>query len=261
VENRPGAGGNLGSELVARAPADGYTLVLASVGTHAINSSLYRQMPYDPVKDFTPIARFATVPTVLVIDPKLPAKSVGELIGLAKSRPGRLNYASAGVGTTQHLAGEMLNQRAGIDAVHVPYKGGSQAVADLVGGQVNFMFPNIPVALSYIQSGKLKALAVASDSRSPALPDVPTMAEAAGLRDFDVSTWFGLLGPADMPPEITSKLNAVMSRIVDRDDVKAQLRAQGAVALKGSPAEFGTFIAAELGKWAGVVKSARIEAQ
>jgi tripartite-type tricarboxylate transporter receptor subunit TctC len=261
VDNRPGAGGNVGSGLVAKAPADGYTLVLASVGTHAINSSLYRSMPYDPVKDFTAIAEFATVPTVLVVNPKVKANSVRELIELARAHPGELNYASAGIGTTQHLAGEMFNEAAGIRTVHVPYKGGAQAIADLVGGQVAFMFPNIPVAYSQIKAGRLKALAIASPKRSPALPEVPTLAEAAGLKDFDVSTWFGLLGPAGLPEFIVEKLNHAVNKAVASESVKAQLQAQGAVPLQSSPKAFADFIGTEVQKWAGVVSRAGIEAE
>lgn len=261
IDNRPGAGGNVGSDLVAKAPPDGYTLVLASVGTHAINSSLYRTMPYDPVKDFTPIAGFATVPTVLVVDARSKVHSVRELIDLAKAEPGRLNYASAGIGTTQHLAGEMLNERTGIDTVHVPYKGGAQAVTDLLSGQVTFMFPNIPVAYSYIKSGRLRALAIASDRRSPALADVPTMSEAAGLTDFEVSTWFGLLAPAGLAEPIATKLNDVVNRVVMRRGVAEKLQEQGAVPLQSTPKAFGEFVSAEVRKWAAVVKRAGIEPQ
>ncbi len=259
IENKPGAGGNVGSDYVAKSAPDGYTLILASVGTHAINSSLYPNMPYDPVRDFTPVALFATVPTVLVVNPKVKATTVRELIALAKARPGELNYASAGVGTTQQLAGELLKEHAGIDVVHVPYKGGAQAVTDLLGGQVAFMFPNIPVAYSHIKSGTLRALAVASSKRSPALPDTPTMNEAAGFKDFDVSTWFGVLGPANMPAAVTSRLNAALSKIVVSADVKAKFELQGAEPLSGTPEQFGTYIRDEVAKWGRVVKKANIK--
>jgi tripartite-type tricarboxylate transporter receptor subunit TctC len=259
VENKPGAGGNIGSDYVAKAPADGYTLILASVGTHAINSSLYAKMPYDPVKDFTPVALFATVPTVLVVNPKIPVDSVRDLITLARKRPGELNFASAGVGTTQQLAGEMLRERAGVNVVHVPYKGGAQAVTDLLGGQVTFMFPNIPVAYAHIKAGKLKALAVASNKRSPALPDVPTMAEAAGLEGFDVSTWFGVLGPAGMPASATNTLNRAITKQVMKAEIRSKFELQGAEPLTSTPDQFGAYIRDEVGKWARVVKTAGIK--
>ena len=259
IDNKPGAGGNIGSDFVAKAPADGYTLVLASVGTHAINSSLYAKMPYDPVKDFTPVALFATVPTVLVVSPTIPVDSARDLIALARKNPGTLNFASAGVGTTQHLAGEMLRERTGINVVHVPYKGGAQAVSDLLGGQVTFMFPNIPVAYAHIKAGKLKALAIASNKRSPALPDVPTMAEAAGLEGFDVSTWFGVLGPAGMPASVTASLNRAITKLVMKPDVRSKFEVQGAEPLTGTPEQFGAFVRDEVGKWARLVKTAGIK--
>jgi tripartite-type tricarboxylate transporter receptor subunit TctC len=258
VENRPGAGGNIGSKFVAEAAPDGYTLILASVGTHAINPSLYRNMPFDPVKDFTPVTLFATVPTVLVVNPKVKAKSARELIALAKAHPGRLSYASAGIGTTQHLAGEMFKHATGIGVVHIPYKGGAQAVSDLLGGQVAFMFPNIPVVYSQIKAGKLRALAVASEERSAALPDVPTMEEATGLKHFDVSTWFAILGPARMPPKVTIKLNRAINRLVDEGTIKGKLEQQGAMPLHSTPEQFGEYLSAEITKWATVVKQANV---
>jgi tripartite-type tricarboxylate transporter receptor subunit TctC len=261
VDNRAGAGGNIGSDHVAKSAPDGYTLVLASVGTHAINSSLYKKMPYDPVKDFTPIALFATVPTVLVVNPQVKANSARELLALAKARPGALNYASAGIGTTQHLAGEMLKESAGIDVVHVPYKGGGQAVGDLLAGQVTFMFPNIPVVHGHIKAGRLKALAVASSRRSSALPDVPTIAEATGLKDFDVSTWFGILGPAGLPAETARKLNRAINKVIASDAVKTRLEAQGATPLESTPEAFREFMFKEVDKWARVVKRAGIEVE
>jgi tripartite-type tricarboxylate transporter receptor subunit TctC len=259
VENKAGAGGNIGSDLVAKAAPDGYTLILASVGTHAINSSLYRSMPYDPVKDFTPVSLIATVPTVLVVGPTVKVESVRDLTALAKAHPGQLNYGSAGVGTTQQLAGEMLKQQAGIDVVHVPYKGGAQAVADLLGGRVTFMFPNIPVVYGQIKAGQLRPLAVASRKRSPALPDVPTMAEAAGMKDFDVSTWFGILGPAGMPASATNTLNAAIRNVLATSEMRTKLEKQGAEPLTSTPHAFGAYIKQEVARWAKVVKQAGIE--
>ena len=259
VENKAGAGGNIGSDIVANSAPDGYTLILASVGTHAINSSLYRSMPYDPVKDFTPVSLIATVPTVLVVGPSVKVTSVGALIALAKAHPGQLNYASAGIGTTQQLAGEMLKQQTGIDVVHVPYKGGAQAVADLLAGRVTFMFPNIPVVYGQIKAGQLRPLAVASSKRSPALPDVPTMAEAAGMKDFDVSTWFGILGPAGMPANTTHTLNTAIRKVLSTSEMRAKLEKQGAEPLTSTPDEFGAYIKQEVVKWGKVVKQAGIE--
>lgn len=261
VESKPGAGGNIGSDLVAKSRPDGYTLLLASVGTHGINSSIYRNMPYDPVNDFTPISLIATVPTVLVVGPSIKAKTVRDLIALAKARPGELNYASAGVGTTQQLAGEMLKERAGINVAHVPYKGGAQAAADLLGGRVAFMFPNIPVVNSYIKAGRLRALAVASPKRSPVLPDVPTMAEAAGMKDFDVSTWFGIVGPAGMPDSVIATLNRSIKKALGMTEVRSKLGLQGAEPLTSTPRQFKSFIGEEVAKWAKVVKQAGIELQ
>ena len=259
VENKAGAGGNIGSDIVANSAPDGYTLILASVGTHAINSSLYRSMPYDPVKDFTPVSLIATVPTVLVVGPSVKVTSVGALIALAKAHPGQLNYASAGIGTTQQLAGAMLKQQTGIDVVHVPYKGGAQAVADLLAGRVTFMFPNIPVVYGQIKAGQLRPLAVASSKRSPALPDVPTMAEAAGMKDFDVSTWFGILGPAGMPANTTHTLNTAIRKVLSTSEMRAKLEKQGAEPLTSTPDEFGAYIKQEVVKWGKVVKQAGIE--
>lgn len=259
VENRPGAGGNIGSDFVAKSPADGYTLILASVGTHAINSSLFANMPYDPAKDFSAITLIATVPTVLVINPEVPARSVRELIELARKNPGKLTFASAGIGTTQQLAGEMLKEKAGIDIVHVPYKGGGPAVTDLLGGQVSLMFPNIPVAFNHIRSGKLRALAVASAERSPALPDVPTMSEATGYPKFQVSTWFGVLGAAGTPANIVNQLNRAIHIALQPADVREKLAQQGAELLTSTPEEFAAYIREELAKWAAVVKRAGIK--
>lgn len=259
VENRPGAGGNIGSDFVAKSPADGYTLILASVGTHAINSSLFANMPYDPAKDFSAITLIATVPTVLVINPQVPARSVRELIELARKNSGKLTFASAGIGTTQQLAGEMLKEKAGIDIVHVPYKGGGPAVTDLLGGQVSLMFPNIPVAFNHIRSGKLRALAVASAKRSPALPDVPTMSEATGYPKFEVSTWFGVLGAAGTPASIVSQLNQAIHIALQPTEVREKLAQQGAELLTSTPEEFAGYIREELAKWAAVVKRAGIK--
>lgn len=254
VEDRPGAGGNLGSDYVANSSPDGYTLVLGSVGTHAINSSLYAHMPYDPVKDFTPISLLANVPTVLVVNAKLPIRSVRELVSYAKANPGKLNYASAGIGTTQQLAGELFKMKTGIDIVHVPYKGGGPAVADLLAGQVQMMFPNIPVVAQQIKAGYLRPLGVAAARRSAALPDVPTIAEAAGIDSFDVATWFGILGPAGMSKDTVSRLNAALAEAVENGAIKSKFAQLGLEPLHNSPQEFRRYIQSQLRTWADVVK-------
>lgn len=254
VEDRPGAGGNLGSDYVAKSTADGYTLVLGSVGTHAINPSLYAHMPYDPVKDFTPISLVANVPTVLVVNPKLPIRSVRELISYAKANPGKLNYASAGIGTTQHLAGELFKMKTGIDIVHVPYKGGGPAVTDLLAGQVQMMFPNIPVVAQQIKAGHLRALGVAAAKRSVVLPNVPTVAEAARIDSFDVATWFGVLGPAGMPKDVVSRLNGALTAAVENEAIKSKFAQLGLEPLHDGSSEFERYIQSQVRTWADVVK-------
>jgi tripartite-type tricarboxylate transporter receptor subunit TctC len=198
VDNRPGAGGNIGSDLVAKSAPDGYTLLMGTVGTHAINPSLYTRMPYDHVKDFVPIILVAGVPNVLEVTPSLPVNSVADLIKLAKEKPGQLNFASSGNGTSIHLSGELFKTMAGVDMTHVPYKGSAPALTDLMGGQVQLMFDNLPSSLQQIKAGKLRAIAVTSAQRAPALPNVPTIAES-GLPGFEASSWFGLLAPAGTP--------------------------------------------------------------
>ena len=253
VDNRPGAGGNIGSDLVAKAAPDGYTLLMGTVGTHAINPSLYKNMPYDHVKDFAPVILVAGVPNVLVVNPSLPVHSVPELIAYAKANPGKLNFASSGNGTSIHLSGELFKAMTGVEMTHVPYKGSAPALTDLIGGQVQLMFDNLPSSLPFIKAGKLRALAVTSGARAAALPDLPTLAES-GLPGFEASSWFGVLAPAGTPRDIVAKLNGAIAGWLASPEAKEKLLAQGAIAAGGTPEDFARHIGAETSKWAKVVK-------
>jgi len=253
VDNRPGAGGNIGAELVAKAPADGYTLLMGTVGTHAINPSLYAKMPYDHVKDFAPVILVAGVPNVLVVNPDLPFKTVADVVAYAKANPGKLNFASSGSGTSIHLSGELFKVMAGVQMTHVPYKGSAPALTDLIGGQVQLMFDNLPSALPQIKGGKLRAVAVTSTTRAAALPDVPTVAES-GLPGFESSSWFGILAPAATPKDIIAKINTDVQKWLSTPEAKEKLLGQGAIAAGGSPDDFAKHIQAETAKWAKVVK-------
>ena len=254
VDNRPGAGGNIGADLVAKSPPDGYTLLMGTVGTHAINPSLYAKMPYDHIKDFVPVVLVAGVPNVLVVNPAVPVNTVADLIKLAKSKPGAINFASSGSGTSIHLSGELFKTMTGVDMTHVPYKGSSPALSDLMGGQVQIMFDNLPSSLALIKSGKLRAVAVTSLKRAPALPDVPTVSES-GVPGFEASSWFGILAPAGTPAPIVAKLNAEVNKWLQSPEGKEQLLAQGAEVAGGSPDQFVAHIRAETDKWAKVVKA------
>ena len=254
VDNRPGAGGNIGSDLVAKSTPDGYTLLMGTVGTHAINPSLYKNMPYDHVKDFAPVILVAGVPNVLVVNPSLPVHSVSELIAYAKANPGKLNFASSGNGTSIHLSGELFKVMTGVEMTHVPYKGSAPALTDLIGGQVQLMFDNLPSSLPFIRAGKLRALAVTSGARAAALPDLPTLAES-GLPGFEASSWFGVLAPAGTPRDIVAKLNGAIASWLASPAAKEKLLAQGAIAAGGTPDDFARHIGAETSKWAKVVKA------
>ena len=254
VENKPGAGGNLGSDIVAKAPPDGYTLVMGVTGSHAINTSLYSKMPYDPVADFEPITQVAVVPNVVVVHPGVPAATLAELVALAKKEPGKLNYASLGNGTAAHLTMEMFKTAAGIDLAHIPYKGSAPAVADLLAGQVQVMVDGLPSALPHVKAGKLRALAVTSAKRSAAAPDLPTIAES-GYPGFFADAWSGLFAPKHTPKPIVDKLAAEVQRILDLPDVRERLASLGAEPVGSTPAEFAGHVRREIDKWSRVVKA------
>ncbi len=258
VDNRPGATGTIGSEMAARSAPDGYSLLLGYTGSLAISPSVYAKLGYDPVKDLAPVARFAVIPYVLVVNPSVPAASIKELIALAKARPGQLNFASSGNGSLPHLSGELLKITAQIDIVHVPYKGGALAAIDVVGGQVQMYFSGITSMLPFIKAGKLRALAVTTLNRSFLLLDVPT-ANESGLPGFDVSSWLGVLAPARTPELVTRRLHNEIARIVNAPDMKNFIESQGAELVLMDPVEFGASLKAEIAKWAKVVRAANVK--
>ncbi|OSZ73018.1 tripartite tricarboxylate transporter substrate binding protein [Hydrogenophaga sp. IBVHS1] len=259
VDNRAGAGGNIGAEVVAKSPADGYTLLMGTVGTHGINKSLYAKLPYDPQKEFAPITLVAGVPNVMVMNTKraqaLGINTVADFVKYAKANPGKLNMASSGNGTSIHLAGELFKSRTGIFMTHIPYRGSGPAMADMLAGSMDVMFDNLPSAMPHIQSGSLKAFAVTSAVRSAALPDVPTVAEAGNLPGFEASSWFGLLAPAGTPPEVVNRLQQESAKALGLPAVKERLLAQGAIPSGNTPQEFTKLINDEIVKWAAVVKA------
>ncbi|MEO7151697.1 MAG: tripartite tricarboxylate transporter substrate binding protein [Burkholderiaceae bacterium] len=259
VDNKPGAGGNIGADAIAKSAPDGYNLLMGTVGTHAINPALYPKMPYDHIKDFVPIVLVAGVPNVLVMNPaKAEAykiNSVPDLIRYAKANPGKLNMASSGNGTSIHLAGELFKSMTGTFMLHFPYRGSGPALLDLLGGTMDLMFDNLPSALPQIKAGKLKALAVTSATRSAALPELPTIAEAGGLKGYEASSWFGLLAPAGTPADIVNRIQQETAKALASPAVKERLLAQGAIPGGRPPADFAKFIADETAKWARVVKA------
>jgi len=260
VDNRAGAGGNIGAQAVARAAPDGYTLVMGTVGTHAINASLYAKMPFDPVKDFAPISRVALVPNLLVAHPAQPYKNVKELIAYAKANPGKVTVANSGVGTSIHLSAELFKHMAGVDIQNVAYRGSAPALNDLIGGHTAVMFDNMPSAIGYVRAGKLRPLAVTTANRSAALPDVPTVAES-GVPGFEATSWFGLLAPAKTPAPVIARLNASIQKVLADPEVKKKLLEQGAEPLGETPQQFAGFIASESAKWGKVVKQSGASAQ
>ena len=253
IDNRPGAGGNVGAEFVARASPDGYTLLYGTNGTHAINRSLYGSIPFDPIRDFAPVSRMTQIPALLVVHPAFPARSVAELVAHAKANPGKVNFASAGNGTTSHLAGELFKTMTGVDIVHIPYRGGGPAMTDLVGGQVAMMIDVMPNALPLATSGKLRGLAVTTSSRVAAAPDYPTIAES-GVPGFEVSAWDGILAPAGTPRGVVDRLNAAIRAALADAQVRDALFARGMQTVPGTPEEFARHIASESEKWARVVR-------
>ena len=254
VDNRGGAGGNVGSAAAAKSEPDGYTLLMGTVATHAINSALYKKMPYDPVKDFAPVSLLVVVPNVLVVNPDFPAKNVQELIALAKEKPGELSYASSGNGTPLHLSGELFKSMAGVDIVHVPYKGAGPALVDVMGGHVPIMFDNLPSSTDHIKAGKLRGLAVTTAERSPSMPDLPTIAES-GLPGYETYTWNALFVPAGTPPDVIAKLNEAAVAAVSDPEVKAKLETMGASIVGSTPEQLAKHVQAELDKWGPVVKA------
>ena len=258
VDNKPGAGGNIGADMAAKAPADGHTLVMGTVGTHAINGALYSKMPYDMVKDFAPVAHVASAPNLLVVNNDLPVKNVAELIAYMKANPDKLSFGSPGIGTSVHVSGELFKSLTGTQMQHVPYKGRQFAIPDLVGGQIQVMFDNMPSALPMAKEGKIRALAQTTAKRSAAAPDVPTVAET--VPGFEATTWFAVFAPAGTPRDVVARINAEMQRVFKLPDVVEKLKTLGLEPSVSSPDELARYQATEIVKWAKVVKDSGAKA-
>ena len=259
VDNKPGAGGNIGAEIVAKSPGDGYSLVMATVGTHAINGALYSKMPYDMVKDFTAVGLIASTPNLLVVNTGLPVKSVAELIAYGKANPNKLSFGSPGIGSSIHVSGELFKSMTGVQMTHVPYKGRQFALPDLLGGQIQLMFDNMPSALPMAKEGKLRALGQTGAKRSPSAPDVPTIAEQ-GLPGFEATAWFALFAPAGTPRDVVARLNAEMQRVYKLADVQEKLKTLGLDPILSSPEDLVKYQASEIAKCAKVVKESGAKA-
>jgi tripartite-type tricarboxylate transporter receptor subunit TctC len=254
VDNRGGAGGNIGAAAVAQAPADGYTLLLGTVGTNAINQSLYKSLPFDPGRDFTPISLLASAPVVLVVHPSVPAKTLSEFLALARAEPGKVSYGTAGAGSPGHLTGAIFADMAGVKLLHVPYKGSAPAIADLQGGQIMAMFDPVQSPLAHIRAGNLRAIAVSGRQRSPVLPEVPTVAES-GVPGFETGAWWALFAPAGLPPQVLARLEAETVRVMQSPRMREQLGALGIEAIGSDAARLKSFVAAEVPKWARAVEA------
>lgn len=260
IDNRAGAGGNVGTQMVARAPADGYTLLMGTVGTHAINAALYERLPFDHIRDFVPLSRSAMVPNILVAHPSQPFNTVAELVAYARANPGKIRFASSGNGTSIHLSGELFKIKAQVDMLHVPYRGSAPAIAGLLGGETDIMFDNMPSAIQHVRSGGLKALAVTTAQRSPEMPNLPTIAEA-GVPGYDATSWFGLFAPAGTPDAIVRRLNATIVKALNDNEVRQRIVELGAAPHPETPESFASFIQQETAKWADVMRAsgARID--
>jgi tripartite-type tricarboxylate transporter receptor subunit TctC len=257
IDNRPGAGGSLGTEIVAKAPPDGYTTLLANISTHGVNPALYRKLPYDPIRDFTPVSLVSTTPNVIVVHPSLPVKSIKDLVALARAKPGQLNYSSSGAGSSQHLAAALINVLTRIDTTHVPYRGSPPALAATMAGEVAFMVPTLTTGLPQIQAGKVRAIAVTGSTRAEELPNVPTVAET--LPGYDVVSWYGVVGPAGLPRPIVDRLNADLVKTIATPEVRKGFAAMGMTPSTGTPEQFAAYIRNEIDKYVKIARAAKIE--